>query len=191
MRFVAENATLCALSTREIERASAVDKELSSIRECIQKGWWETQENKWYFMVRSELSVIGKPVLRGPRIIVPSSLRERVLNLTHEGTKVWWPNCDKDAERFCTSCLPCQMVSMSPPPEPLKRTELPSGPWQHISAGLMTFITTFRRPPVCGRRLLQLIYGSTSSEVYYNRQDYQEPQEHVSYPWSASEYHYR
>ena len=30
------------------------------------------------------------------------------------------------------------MVSMPPPKEPLKRTELPSGPWQHISADLTT-----------------------------------------------------
>ena len=30
------------------------------------------------------------------------------------------------------------MASMPKPPEPLKRTELPSGPWQHISAHLMT-----------------------------------------------------
>ena len=83
-------------------------------------------------MVRSELSVIGKLVLRGTRIIVPSSLRGKVLNLAHEGhpgivlmkrrlrTNVWWPNCDKDAERFCKSCPSCQMVSTSPQPEPLK-----------------------------------------------------------------------
>lgn len=38
VRFVAENATPCALSTWEIQRALAVDKELSSIGECIQKG---------------------------------------------------------------------------------------------------------------------------------------------------------
>ena len=48
--------------------------------------------------------------------------------------KVWWPGCDKDAEMFCKTCHPCQMVSMPKPPEPLKRTELPSGLWQHISA---------------------------------------------------------
>ena len=48
VRFVAENATPCALSTREIERASAVDKELSNVRDCIQKGQWETLENKRY-----------------------------------------------------------------------------------------------------------------------------------------------
>ena len=85
VRFVAENATPCALSTQEIERASAIDKELSSVRECIQKGRWERLENKRYLMVRSELSVIGKLVLRGTRIIVPSSLRGKVLNFAHEG----------------------------------------------------------------------------------------------------------
>ena len=46
VRFVAENATPCALSTRVIERVSAVDKELSNVRECIQKEQWETLENK-------------------------------------------------------------------------------------------------------------------------------------------------
>ena len=150
VRFVAEKATPQALSTREIERASDVDEELSNVRKCVQTGQWHKLENKRYLLVRNELSVIGKLVLRGTRIIVPSSLRERVLQLAHEGhpgivsmkhrlrTKVWWPGCDKDAEMFCKTCHPCQMVSMPKPPEPLKRTELPSGPWQHISADLMT-----------------------------------------------------
>lgn len=64
VRFVAENATACALPTREIERAAAIDKELSNIRECIQKGQWETLDKKRYLMVRSKLSLIGKLVLR-------------------------------------------------------------------------------------------------------------------------------
>ena len=101
-------------------------------------------------MVRGELSVIGKLVLRGTRIIVLSSFHERILNLAHEGhpgvvfmkrrlcTKVWWPNCDKDTERFCKSCPPSQNFSMPPPSVPLKRTLLPSGPWQYISIDLMT-----------------------------------------------------
>ena len=39
---------------------------------------------------------------------------------------------------FCKTCHPSEMVSMPKPPEPLRRTELPSGPWQHISADLTT-----------------------------------------------------
>ena len=150
VRFVAENSTPQALSTREIERASDADQELSNVRKCVQTEMWHKLENKRYLLVRNELSVIGKLVLRRTRIIIPSSSRDQVLHLAHEGhpgivsmkrrlrTKVWWPGCDKDAEMFCKTCYPCQMVSMSKPPEPLKRTELPSGPWQHISADLMT-----------------------------------------------------
>ena len=37
VRFVPENATACALPTREIERAAAIDKELSNIRECFRR----------------------------------------------------------------------------------------------------------------------------------------------------------
>ena len=60
VRFIAENVTPCAL----------MDQELSNVRECIQKRQWETLENKRYLMVRSELSVIGKLVLRGTRILL-------------------------------------------------------------------------------------------------------------------------
>ena len=108
----------------EIERASDVDEELSNLRKCVQTEMWHKLENKRYLLVRNELSVIGKLVLRGTRIIIPSSLRDQVLHLAHEGhpgivsmkrrlrTKVWWPGCDKDAEMFCKTCHSCQMVSM-------------------------------------------------------------------------------
>ena len=150
VRFVAENSTPQAPSTREIERGSDADKELSNVTKCVQTEMWHKLENKRYLLVRNELSFIEKLVLRGTRIIIPSSLRNQVLHLAHEGhpgivpmkgrprTKVWWPGCDKDAEMFCKTCHPCQMVSMPKPPEPLKRTELPIGPWQHISADLIT-----------------------------------------------------
>ena len=115
MRFVAENATPQDLSTREIERASRSEEELTNVRECIQKEQWQKLENKRHLMVRSELSVIAKLVLRGTRIVIPSSLREGVVSLAHEGypgtvCKVRWPNCDKDAEKFCKSCPPCQWL---------------------------------------------------------------------------------
>ena len=60
VRFVAENSTPQALSTREIERASDADKELSNVRKCVQTEMWHKLENKRYLLVRSELSVIGK-----------------------------------------------------------------------------------------------------------------------------------
>ena len=119
VRFVAENSIPQALYTREIERASDADKKLSNVRKCVQTEMWHKLENKRYLLVRNELSVIGKVVLRGTWIIIPSSLRDQVLHLAHEGhpgivsmkrrlhTKLWWPLWDKDAEVCCKTCHPC------------------------------------------------------------------------------------
>lgn len=54
---------------------------IGSVRFSLLMG----DENKRYLLARNELSVIGKLVLRGTRIIIPSSLRDQLLHLAHEG----------------------------------------------------------------------------------------------------------
>ena len=93
--------------------------------------------------------MIGKLVLRGTRIVVPTELRPRVLALAHEGhlgvtgtkqalrTKVWWPGLDRAAEKFCRSCHGCQLVARPDAPEPLRPSSLPDGPWQDVSTDLL------------------------------------------------------
>ena len=149
IRFVAKVATPVAMTTREIENASDNDPEMDAIRVCLLNGTWHKLEHKEYLPVRAELSAIGKLVLRGTRIVIPSSLRERVLQLAHEGhpgivsmkrrlrVKVWWPGIDRQIEMFCRSCHGCQLVSQVSKPEPMVRTDLPSGPWQDLAADLL------------------------------------------------------
>ena len=79
--------------------------------------------------------------MRDTRIVIPTALCERVLALAHEGHSgivdmkrrlrsiVWWSNLDRDAERFCKMCFVCQLVSNPCKTEPMKRTEMPKGPW--------------------------------------------------------------
>ncbi|CAG2188483.1 unnamed protein product [Mytilus edulis] len=145
----AQESTPVAMTTREIERASENDPELKAVRECLVHSQWHRIEFKEYLPIRSELCAIGQLVLRGTRIVIPISLREQVLQLAHEGhpgivvmktrlrSKVWWPGIDKSIEKFCRSCYGCQLVSQPSKPEPLKRTELPSAPWQHLAADLL------------------------------------------------------
>ncbi|XP_048587489.1 uncharacterized protein K02A2.6-like [Nematostella vectensis] len=44
---------------------------------------------------------------------------------------------DSDAERVCKSCHGCQVVGQFAAPEPMKRSEPPSGPWQDLAIELM------------------------------------------------------
>nr|XP_058952093.1 uncharacterized protein K02A2.6-like [Pocillopora verrucosa] len=147
IRFAAISATPQALTTREVEEASATDEELKVLREAIKTGRFEKCKN--YAPAAGELCVIGQLVLRGTRIVLPNKLRAQAISLAHEGhlgivgtkqnlrSKVWWPRMDKAAEKFCKSCHGCQLVSRPDPPEPLRSTTLPEGPWQDLAIDLL------------------------------------------------------
>ena len=150
VKFVAKKATpAAAMTTREIERESEYDVELQAVRECILSGNWSSLQYKEYLLVQSELCAIGQLILRGTRILIPTNLRKRVLQLAHEGhpgivsmkqrlrSKVWWPGIDKQAERVCQECFGCQLVSVLTKPEPMIRTELPNSPWEHLACDLL------------------------------------------------------
>lgn len=148
VKTIAEESTPVVLTAKEVERASEEDPELTSVRHYIQSGDWSQCKMPHFMCVKNELCVLGKLVLRGTRIVIPQSLRKQVLHLAHEGhqgvvkaksrlrTKVWWPKMDTDAERICTSCHGCQVVSGFCAPEPM-RVEPPTGPWQDVAIDVL------------------------------------------------------
>ena len=117
------------------------------MRKAIATGRFE--KCRQYMTVAGELCVIGQLVLGGTRIIIPSKLQPRTLALAHEGhlgvvgtkqnlrTKVWWPGMDKALERHCRARHGCQLVARPDPPEPIRSTSLPDGPWQDLAVDLM------------------------------------------------------
>ena len=148
VRMVAVNATPQAMTTREIERESAEDVELTEVRGCWKTGDWSAAPSP-YRLLRDEITVVGKLVMRGMRIVIPVSLRERVLELAHEGhqgivktkdrlrSKVWWPNMNIMVERHCKKCLGCQAVTPVATMPPVKTTTMPTKPWRDLAVDLM------------------------------------------------------
>ena len=150
VKWVATEATPIAMSTKTIEQESKNDKELKEIQILLRTGRWHELSNKSYLPIKHELASLGYLVLRGTRILVPKTLREDILSLGHEGhpgivlmkqrlrSKVWWPGIDKEIENFCKSCYGCQVASqVTTKPEPMSRRELPSQPWEHLSADFL------------------------------------------------------
>ena len=80
----------------------------------------------------------------GSRVVVPTKLRERVLETLHEGHigmvkmkglscgYVWWPNIDKDIEGTVQYCGGCQETANNPARAPLHRWDYPTLPWQRL-----------------------------------------------------------
>ncbi|XP_046863450.1 uncharacterized protein LOC124457214 [Xenia sp. Carnegie-2017] len=76
---------------------------------------------------------------------IPESLREKVVNIAHEGhmgmsktkallrEKVWFPRIDELVNEKVKSYLACQITTPVSEKEPLKMLELPRSPWKEIS----------------------------------------------------------
>jgi len=116
---------------------------------CLQDESWNTSSSNSLLPFRHELSLIGSILMRGTRIVIPSVLRQVILTLAHKGypgesamkrrlrSKVWWPQIDRDAEKFVKSCRDCIMVSQALNPTAMKRTTFPEGPWIFVATDLL------------------------------------------------------
>ncbi len=130
INFVAHNATPKAMTLAEIKEETLKDLILQRVSAHIRENTWhnitsDTQHAttlQKYKQVSGELTVSHTDdiILRGTRIVIPSSLEHRALQLAHEGhqgivktktllrTKVWFPNIDQKAELAVRNCLACQ-----------------------------------------------------------------------------------
>lgn len=133
-----------AIKLEEIISASEADEEIQAVKKAIQTGEW-SEITMLYKNFESEFCFAGEILLRSTRIVIPIILRERALMAAHEGhpgmstmksrlrSKVWWPKIDQNTEMFVKQCKGCTLMGAPSAPEPMKRTELPSKPWQDIA----------------------------------------------------------
>ena len=102
-----------------------------------------------YKFVKDELSVTSSGIiLRGSTILIPTSLRQRVLELAHGGhqgivktktlirSRVWFPGIDQAVEHLIKTCIACQANSDQMSFAPLLPSEMPPAPWHSVSGDL-------------------------------------------------------
>ncbi|XP_055527135.1 uncharacterized protein K02A2.6-like [Wyeomyia smithii] len=110
----------------------------------IQSGEWPGHLN-WFRSVKDELYLKNGIVLKGGRVVIPESLREKTLRVAHEGhpltaklkailrERVWWPGMPGDAEKWVKSCQHCAVNGRPEKPSPMKRTVVPRTAWETIA----------------------------------------------------------
>nr|XP_043067490.1 uncharacterized protein K02A2.6-like [Drosophila bipectinata] len=137
------------MSISEKAEKSILDEEIADAITCLQDDSWTSAASNNLYPFRFELSTIGNILLRGNRLIIPTSLQEKVLELAHEGhpgesamkrrlrSKVWWPGIDRAAEKFVKSFRDYLLVSQANTPAPMSRTPFPTGPWICVASDLL------------------------------------------------------
>ena len=189
INFVIKNAAPVAIPPDQIRRETANDPVLQQIQAFLHSGKWNRNpETTSYHSVRGELSVANGILLRGQRIVMPYTLRNQTLQLSHEGhqgivktkqllrEKVWWPGIDNQIEKLIQKCIPCQAQASPARREPLHMTQMPDKPWQTVYADLcgpfpsgesaLVLIDGFSRWPE-----VEILKHSTTSETVIARLD--------------------
>ena len=136
-----------ALTIKELKQETKNHPEMQLLTEAIKKRRIEGKsqvELALYKDVLKELSVHEDLVLRGHKIVVPPSLRDKAVALAHEGHQgivksksyirsiMWFPKMDQRVEETVRACHPCQVVTNVPLKEPLKMVPIPDEAWTDL-----------------------------------------------------------
>ena len=122
-----------------------IDPNLQGVMRSVQTGKWHKNSKdarvnisdfQSFEKVKDELCTIPDVVLRGHRIVLPETLREKVIDIAHEGRmgivktkalireKVWFPKIDQMVEEKVKSCLACQATTPKNAKEPLQMSKV-------------------------------------------------------------------
>jgi hypothetical protein len=139
------NSSSSPISVEEVKLYSSRDPTLSRIVSVVSHGWpnsMEQEKHKPYWRRKNELGTMDGCLLWGSRVVVPSGLRERILqelHQTHPGvvkmlarSYVWWPKMDEEIETTVRKCITCQLSRPLPSVAPLHPWEWPSRPWSRL-----------------------------------------------------------
>jgi hypothetical protein len=123
------------------------DPVLAKVLDFTVNGWpikLDKGEIKPYFDRRLELTVEQGCLMWGTRVIIPLSLRSKVMDELHGGhlgivkmkelarSHLWWPGLDQDIESAIGTCDGCQSMKQDAKLTPVHPWEFPEGPWRRL-----------------------------------------------------------
>ena len=152
VNFIASHALPKALSREQLILETSKDAQLVELRKLIgtvdaSKRAKDAEATKPFAGVVQEMTVTSDGlVLRNHLIVVPRSLRDRVVALAHEGhqgevktkqllrEKVWFPNLDQLVAQKVKACMTCQLSSdQGRHMEPLVPAKASEKVWDELS----------------------------------------------------------
>jgi len=133
-----------AITIQEIEEETKKDDELSKLAVFLDNPNGTDNNKLWtpFRKLLHEFSKTNEVILRGDRIVVPTSLQEKIMKIANEGhqgmvktkirlrTSYWWPGMDKHIEDTISKCACCRSI---PRESPVQESIWPIEPWFHLA----------------------------------------------------------
>ena len=151
VEMVMENLPLSDQRLTQIKAELQKDEVAKTIMEYCIHGWPDKSllqgEVRKYWQWSGELTVVDGLLMKGTRLVIPSSLRPEILIQLHGGhqgiTKcrerakqsVWWPGLSTQIEQMVQNCGHC-IRNSGEKCEPLKGRPFPDRPWAVVASDL-------------------------------------------------------
>lgn len=155
-----ENAVLSinVSDERKIEFQEETNKDavLKNLKQYCLIGWPRNKakcsdNTKFFFKMRNEIMIDDDILFWNERIIVPTSMRLKMLKQLHEPhfgvtkTKkrakncMYWPGLDSEIEKMISTCHICQVNANRNQKEPLISHDIPSRPFEKLATDILEF----------------------------------------------------
>ena len=134
--------------------ATKEDAILSDLQQVFLSGWQDSKGQvppnaQEFWNYSDELTVAQGLIVKGQKIVVPSSLRGEMLEKLHEGhlginktiareqDVLFWPRMSVEITEKIKNCPVCLENQPSQQPEPLKSHEIPPSPWAKVGTDIL------------------------------------------------------
>ena len=129
-----------------LKQETAKDPVLSTVMRFVREGWPQntTKDIETFRKLAISLSVCNGCLLHGTRVVIPTSLQPKILDLLHIGhfgmekmkqlarTAVYWPGIDAAIEMCSRRCASCGEHQNKPSQPPIHPWMVPEKPWSRI-----------------------------------------------------------
>ena len=136
-----------------IKEKTKDDADMQQLKKQITDGWPERKSDVLkqlhpYWTYRDELSHAGDLLMKGDRILIPSSLRKEMMKKLHNShlgmekmkqrarQTIFWPGISKEIEDAVSQCAACQEYQNQNPREEMVMSDIPDYPWQIVGTDL-------------------------------------------------------
>ena len=152
---LAEYLRISDTRLHQIQRLTASDSQLQTLRETIITGWPNAKDLaplniREFWTIREELTIQNGIIYKGHRVVIPKEMRKEILGRIHSshlGAEsclrkardiVYWPHMNTDVKEEVGKCAVCNEFSDSQQKEPLMSHEIPSRPWSKLGIDICT-----------------------------------------------------
>ncbi|KAG5862025.1 hypothetical protein JTB14_012628 [Gonioctena quinquepunctata] len=108
-------------------------------------------ERQQVWKISNDISIGEKLLFVNDKLIVPSSLKQKILSLLHENhfgenkTKArarsvfYWPKMSSEIASLVKNCKVCERYARNNANEPLLQPQVPSRPWERVAGDIMFY----------------------------------------------------